>query len=80
MNSYQEVCAAQDMDTFCFVELSDSKLGTIYTNLPGPFLVCSIQNIQYIFVYYCYQSNAILDRLMKTKSDAYMGEAYQDIY
>ena len=36
--------------------------------------------MQYIFVCYVYESNAILVRPMKTRSDACMVGAYQEIY
>ena len=68
------------MYTLCFASLDDAKIGTIYTNLPGPFPVRTIQNMQYIFVWYWYWSIEILVRPMKTRSDAYMVESYQDIY
>ena len=76
----QELCATQEMDTFWFAALAESKIGTIYTDLPGHFPVHSIWNMQYIFIWYLYQSNAILFRPMKTISGACMVESYQDIY
>ena len=63
-----------------YTALAVTRTGTIYTDLPGPFPVRSIRNMQYIFVCYVYEANAILVRPMKSRNDACMVAAYQDIY
>ena len=80
MNPPQKICAAHEHNVVCYAALADTIKGTIYTDLPGPFPVRSIQNMQYIFVCYVYEANAILVRPMKSRSDACMVAAYKDIY
>ena len=80
MNPPQQICSAQEQNVYCYAALADTNTGTIYTDLPGPFPVRSVRNMQYIFVCYVYESNAILVRPMKTRSDACMVGAYQEIY
>ena len=65
---------------FFYAALTDYRYGTIYTDLPGPFPVRLIHNMQYIFVCYAYQQNAILVRPMKSRTDVYMAAAYKEIY
>ena len=60
MNPPKLVCATVEPNVFCCAALADTVTGTIYTNLPGQFPVQFIQNMQYIFVCYAYESNAIL--------------------
>ena len=80
MNPSQQLCAAHEHNVVCYAALTDTISGIIYTDLPGPFPVRSIRNMQYIFVCYVYEANAILVIPMKTRSDACMVAAYQDIY
>ena len=80
MNPPQQLCNAHEHNVVCYAALADTITGTIYTDLPGPFPVRSIRNMQYIFVCYVYEANAILVRPMKSRSDACMVAAYQDIY
>ena len=58
------VCASLEPNVFCYGALADTVTGTVYTDLPGRFPVLSIRNMQYIFVCYAYESNAILIRPM----------------
>jgi hypothetical protein len=58
----KEICATHDM--FCFAALVDLNTGTMYTNLLGLFPVCSFKSMQYIFVVYIYNLNAILVHAM----------------
>ena len=74
------MCNAHEHNVVCYAALTDTMTGTIYTDLPGPFPVRSIRNMQYIFVCYAYESNATLARPMKSRSDACMVTAYKDIY
>ena len=80
MNPPELVCATLEPNVFCYAALADSVTGTIYTDLPGKFPVQSIRNMQYIFVCYAYESNAILVRPMKNRSDESFVAAYKDIY
>ena len=80
MNPQEEVCHAQEQNLFCFAALADMNEGTIYTDLPGRFPVRSIRNMQYIFICYAYEPNAILVRPMKSRDTDCMLAAYKDIY
>ncbi len=73
----EEICAAHDM--FCFAALADLHLGTMYTDLTGAFPVHSFKNMQYVFVAYIYNLNAILVRAMPSKNNAAMIAAFSDI-
>jgi hypothetical protein len=72
--SSKEICAA-----FCFATLADLNTGTMYTNLPGAFPVRSFKSMQYIFVAYIYDLNAILVHAMPSKNDAAMITAFTKI-
>jgi hypothetical protein len=80
MNPTQEACSAQDRNLFCYAALADTKSGVIYTDLHGRFPVASIRKVQYIFVCYAYEPNAILVRPMKNRENESMVVAYKDIY
>ncbi len=54
----KEICTAHDM--FCFAALADLHTGMMYTDGTGAFLVRSFWNMQYVFVAYIYDLNAIL--------------------
>jgi hypothetical protein len=73
----KEICAAHDI--FCFAGLADLTTGTMYTNLPGAFPVRSFRSMQYIFVAYIYNLNAILVCAMPFKTDDAMINAFTDI-
>jgi hypothetical protein len=62
----KEICTAHDM--FCFAALANLHTGTMYTDLTGTFPVCSFKNMQYVFVAYIYNLNAILVRAMPYKN------------
>jgi hypothetical protein len=72
----EEICAAHDI--FCFATLANLNTGTMYTNLPGAFPVRSFRSMQYIFVAYIYDLNAILVRAMPSKNDGAMINAFTD--
>jgi hypothetical protein len=57
-----EACVVQDMS--CFVALTNVMLGTMYTDITGAFPIRSFKNMQYIFVVYIYNLNAIIVQLM----------------
>ncbi len=67
-------------DMFCFVALANLHMGTMYTDLTGAFSVCSFKNMQYIFVAYIYNLNAILVRAMPSKNNAAMIAAFSNIF
>jgi len=77
MMPQQEVCNMQDM--FCFAALADANTGTMYTDLTGAFPVRSFKNMQYIFVAYIYDLNAIIVRAMPTRTDAAMINAFKEV-
>jgi hypothetical protein len=73
-----KACAAQDM--FCFAALADSTTGTMYTNLTGAFPVRSFKNMQYIFVAYIYDPNAIIVHPMALRTDASFIAAFTKVF
>ncbi len=77
MFSVYEAYAMQDM--CCFAALADANTGTMYSNLPGAFLVQSFRNMQYVFVAYVYDLNAIIVRAMPTCTDTSMITAFTKI-
>jgi hypothetical protein len=77
MMPQQEVCNMQDM--FCFAALADANTGTMYTDLTGAFPVRSFKNMQYIFVAYIYDLNAIIVRAMPTRTDAAMINTFKEV-
>jgi hypothetical protein len=64
---------------FCFAALADMHAGTMYTDSTGAFPVRSFRNMQYVFVAYIYDLNAILVRAMPAKNDGAMIAAFTDI-
>ena len=64
---------------FCFAALADMHTGTMYTNGTGALPVQSFRNMQYVFVAYMYDLNAILVRAMPSKNDGEMIAAFKDI-
>jgi hypothetical protein len=57
---------------FCLAALADAITGTMYTNITGAFPVRSFKSMQYIFVAYVYDLNAIIVRAMPSCTDASM--------
>ncbi len=74
----EEICAAYNL--FCFAALANLHMGTMYTDLTGAFPVRSFKNIQYVFVAYIYNLNAILVHAMPSKNNAAMIAAFSDIF
>ncbi len=80
VNSLQldkEICAAHDI--LCFAALANLNIGTMCTNLPGMFPIRSLKSMQYIFVVYIYDLNAILVCAMPSKNNAAMITAFTKI-
>jgi hypothetical protein len=73
----KEICAKHNI--FCFAALADLNTGPMYTDLPGAFPVHSFRSMQYIFVAYIYDLNAILVRAMPSKKDGAMIDAFTNI-
>ena len=73
-----DACAVHDM--FCFAALADANTGTMYTDLTGAFPVRSFKNMQYIFVAYVYDLNAIIVRPMPSHTDAAFITAFTDVF
>ncbi len=78
MSSTQEVCSLQEM--FCFATLADANTGTMYTDLTGAFPVRSFKNMQYIFVAYIYDLNAIIVGPMPSRANAAMIAAFTEVF
>jgi len=66
-------------DVFCFAALADTITGTMYTDINGAFPVCSFKSMQYIFVAYVYDLNAIIVRAMPSRTDASMVTAFREV-
>jgi hypothetical protein len=73
----QEICAMQDM--FCFAALADAITGTMYTNITGAFVVCSFKSMQYVFVAYIYNLNAIIVWAMPSHTNMSMVQAFTKV-
>jgi hypothetical protein len=78
MSVQQEAYAMHDM--FCFAALANANSSTMYTDLTGAFPVRSFKNMQYIFVAYIYDLNAIIVRPMSSRNDASFIAALSDIF
>jgi hypothetical protein len=72
-----EACTMQDV--FCFAALADANAGTMYSDLTGAFPVWSFKNMQYVFVVYVCDLNAIIVRAMPTWTDASMIKAFTKV-
>jgi hypothetical protein len=72
-----EACAVQDM---FFFALADATTGTMYSDLTGAFHVRSFKNMQYIFVVYIYDLNAIIVRPMPSQTDASFIAAFTEVF
>jgi hypothetical protein len=77
MMPQQKACSMQDV--FCFAALADANTGTMYTDLTGSFPVRSFKNMQYIFVAYVYDLNAIIVRAMPTRTNAAVITAFNEV-
>jgi hypothetical protein len=64
---------------FCFAALANLNTGIMYTKLLGAFFVSSFKSMQYIFVAYIYDLNAILVHSMPSKNDAAMITTFTNI-
>jgi hypothetical protein len=73
----EEIYAAHDM--FCFAALANLHTGTMYTDLTSAFPVCSFKNMQYVFIAYIYNLNAILVHAMPSKNNAAMILAFSQL-
>jgi hypothetical protein len=74
----QKACTIQDM--FCFAALADVTLGTMYTNITGDFSIWSFKIMQYIFVAYILDLNAIIVQLMPSCTDALFIAAFSKVF
>jgi hypothetical protein len=73
----QEICDMQDV--FCFAMLADAITGTMYTNITAAFPVRSFKSVQYVFVAYIYDLNAIIIQAMLPCADASMVQAFTKV-
>jgi hypothetical protein len=64
---------------FCFAMLADAITGTMYTSITGAFPVRSIKNMQYMFVAYIYDLNAIIIQVMLSHTNAYMVQVFTKV-
>ena len=66
-------------DVFSFAALANTIAGTMYTDLTGAFPVRSFKGMQYIFVAYVYDLNAIIVCAMPSRTDASMVTAFTEV-
>ena len=66
-------------DVFIAFLAADTK-GTVYIDLAGKFPVTSISGHKYVMVLYHYDSNGIILRPMKNRSDIEAMQFYEDMY
>ncbi len=64
---------------FCFAALTNAITGTMYTNITGTFPVRSFKSMQYVFVAYIYNINAIIVRAMPSCTDASMLQSFTKV-
>jgi hypothetical protein len=72
----QEICAVQDMFSFA---LANAIMGIMYTDITSAFPVCSFKSMQYVFVAYIYNLNAIIVRAMPSCADVSMVQAFTKV-
>jgi hypothetical protein len=77
MLPHQELCAEQDV--FCFATLVNAISGTMYTNITDAFPAFLFKSMQYIFVVYVYDLNAIIVRAMPSRTDDAMVTAFNEV-
>jgi hypothetical protein len=70
MFTRHKICAMQDV--FWFSVLVNAITSTIYTDVTSAFPVCSFKSMQYIFVAYVYNLNAIIVSAMPSCTNAFM--------
>ncbi len=63
---------------FCLAAIADAITSTMYTNITGAFLVCSFKSMQYVFVAYIYNLNAIIIQATPC-TDASMVKAFTKV-
>jgi hypothetical protein len=73
-----EACAVQDK--FCVAALANATTSATYTDLTGAFPVRSFKNMQYIFVVYIYDLNAIIVRPMPSRTYASFIAAFTEVF
>jgi hypothetical protein len=72
-----QLCAMQDV--FYFAALANAITGTRYTDITGAFPVRSFKSMQYIFVAYVYDLNAIIVCAMPYCTGASMVTAFTEV-
>ncbi len=73
----QEICAMQNV--FCFAALANAITGTMDTDITSAFPVRSFKSMQYMFVAYIYNLNAIIFRTMPSCTNASMVQAFTKV-
>jgi hypothetical protein len=73
-----KACTVQDM--FCFAALANATLGKMYTNITGAFPIWSFKKMQYIFVAYIYNLNAIIVQPMPSCTDSSFIAAFSKVF
>ncbi len=74
----QEACAVHYM--FCYAALANATTDTMYTDLTGAFPVWSFKNMQYIFVVYVYNINAIIEWPMPSCTNTSFITAFSEVF
>jgi hypothetical protein len=72
-----KLCAMQDV--FCFAALVNAITGTMYTDITGASPVQLFKSMQYIYVAYVYDLNAIIVCAMPSRTDASMVTAFTKV-
>ena len=67
-------------DVFITVLTTTGKMGTMYTDLTGPFPYTSAKGNKYIFVTYSYDGNAVLQTPVKNRSTPELKKAYEKAF
>jgi hypothetical protein len=65
---------------FCFATLANATLGATYTDITGAFPIWSFKNMQYIFVAYIYNLNAIIVQPMPSRTNSSFIAAFYKVF
>jgi hypothetical protein len=66
-------------NVFCFAVLANAITGTMDTDITSAFPVCSFKSMQYMFVAYIYNLNAIIVRAMPSRTNASTVQAFTKV-
>ncbi len=66
-------------EMFYFAALADAITGTMYTDITSTFPVRSFKSMQYMFVAYIYDLNAIIIQAMSSCTNTFMVQSFTKV-